>query len=879
VRVRHCPATVSDGRSLHEATGRPGGKAQAVTQYVVSQETGLASLELGSALARAKEDIMRESESHPYARSLLMILLVCLLTPTAFASTAGIVRGRVLDPLGASVPNASVTLLQNEAAVRAISTDQEGNFEFSPVDAGRYRVRVEAAGFARHESAAAFLSRGATLDIGVVLQVGTLRQQIVVSDTGTALPESEVGASVSVIDNAELGALHKLDVFDALRLVPGVEVAQTGQRGGSTSVFVRGGDADFNKVLIDGIPANDIGGEFDFANLSASGVDQLEILRGPNSVLYGSDAFASVINIASRRGSSTTPEFTYSADAGNFHTFRQEASLGGAFRQFDYFSDFTRLDSQNSLPNSSFHNATYAGNFGWAPSGGAQIRFTLRHSATGAGDPNAQGLYGIADDSFQREQDTYAGITAQSQTTARWHNLLRLTSTRLQFRFDNPAPTGTPFDPFGFGPNYLGEPATVCGANGYCTTGQAILDFGGAYPELFDSRTTVRSLDAQSDYTVGRDLSASFGFRYDHEAGFTESSGTRSPTHRNNFGYFLEAHGNLRRRAFVTAGVGFEDNAVFGFAATPRVSLAYYPRQPSSNTFLGFTKLRFNFGTGIKEPSIFHEGSSLFNLLSTLPDGPALISKFSVAPIGAERSRSVDFGLDQGFWGGRARLGITFFHDRFFDLIEFVDKSALPGLGVSPDVAAALPFGATINSDSFRSVGTETEFEASFGHALTVKGEYTYLDAVVTRSFASSAQSPAVNPAFPNIPIGAFSPLVGGRPFLRAPHSGSLVVDYAKRKFGVDLTGYFAGASDDSTFLTDGFFGNTMLLPNRNLLRGYQLVSFSGWYTARRGFTLYASLGNVLSQHYEAAFGYPALPFTFRTGVRFTLGGEAWKRR
>jgi len=106
-----------------------------------------------------------------------------------------------------------------------------------------------------------------------------------------------------------------------------------------------------------------------------------------------------------------------------------------------------------------------------------------------------------------------------------------------------------------------------------------------------------------------------------------------------------------------------------------------------------------------------------------------------------------------------------------------------------------------------------------------------------------------------------------------------MVVAYAKRKFGANVTGYFVGRSDGSTFLTDQFFGNTMLLPNRNLLRGYQLIDFSGWYEAHRGVTFYANVGNVLSQHYEPVFGYPALPFTFRSGVRFTLGGEGWKRK
>ncbi len=497
----------------------------------------------------------------------------------------------------------------------------------------------------------------------------------------------------------------------------------------------------------------------------------------------------------------------------------------------------------------------------------------------GLRDPNALDFFGIPDDSSQREQDTYLGVTAQNQTTSHWHNLFRFTRTRLRFPFDNPSPTGMPFDPFGFGANFLGLPVTLCGDNGFCTTGQAILDFGGTYPQLFDSRTTIRSVSTQSDYAFSPSLGASFGFRYDKEDGFTEFSGSKSPTDRDNFHYFLEAHGSLRHRAFATAGVGFEDNDVFGFAATPRISVAYYLRRPSSDVFFGATKLKFNFGKGIEEPSIFNEGSSLFNVLRALPQGEDLIRKFGVSPIGAERSRSFDFVVEQGLWNERARLELTFFHERFFDLIDFVDKGTLLRLGVPPEVASALPFGAAINSDSFRSRGAEIEFKASLSRNLTFKGTYTYLSAVVTKSFASSDLFPAISSAFSGVPIGAFSPIVGNRPFRRAPHSGSLVINYSKRRFGLDLTGYFVSKSDDSTFLSDGFFGNTLLLPNRNLLAGYQLIDLSGWFDVRHGVTLYTSMGNILSKRYDAAFGFPALPFTFRTGVRFTLGGEGWKRK
>jgi len=120
----------------------------------------------------------------------------------------------------------------------------------------------------------------------------------------------------------------------------------------------------------------------------------------------------------------------------------------------------------------------------------------------------------------------------------------------------------------------------------------------------------------------------------------------------------------------------------------------------------------------------------------------------------------------------RAKLNVTFFHNRFTNQVEFVNNTALPQLGVPMSVAAATAFGATVNSADTRSLGAETELEFNFGHGFSAKAAYTYLGAVVQRSFSSDNLAPSFNPNFPTIPIGAFSPLVGNRPFRRAPHAG-----------------------------------------------------------------------------------------------------------
>lgn len=812
---------------------------------------------------------------HAIVRGFILLLVFFTLRIPGFGSSPGTLRGRVVDPLGAAVPNAEVTLMRDAKLLKATQTNAEGLFEFAVSDSDRYTVRVEASGFAKQDSSPIFVRVGSTVSLEMSLQIGSISQKIVVSATGSETPDAQVGASVSVIDHAQLESLNKLDVLEALRTVPGVQVLQSGGRGGTTSVSIRGGSmtsSAFNKVLIDGIPMNDIGGAVEFANISTTGVERVEILRGGNSVLYGTDALAGVLNITTPRGETTTPELTYSGDAGNFGTYQNDVSLAGAFRQFDYFSEFSRFDTQNGLPNNAFHNGTYAGNFGWAVNGSTQVRFTLRHTTVDLGDPNALDFYGIPDSSSQKQQDTYLGVTLQNQTAEHWHNLVRLASTQLNFQFATPSPSGIPFEG-----NFLGNPVVIRGANGYSVTGQAILDFGGTFPQTFNSNTARRSIYAQSDYDLLPNLAAIFGFRYEHENGFTSSQGSTSPANRNNFSYFAEGHGSLFRRLYATAGVGFDDNAVFGFAASPRVSLAYYFRQPSAGTFFGETKLSANYGRAIKEPSIFDAGFSLHSVLSQLSQG-SLISQFGITPIGPERSTTLDFGVSQALWNRQVRLSANFFHNRFYDLTEFLPSAALPLLGFPQNivdaVAASGPGGATVNSSSYRAVGGEVQVEVDPGHGWRVGGDYTYLDPVVTQSLSSP---PFFNPAFPGIAIGLASPLVGGRPFGMAPHSGGLYIDYERRRFGGELSGYFVTRQDDSTFLSDASFGTSMLLPNHNLNPSYQKMDLSGRYTLNPAVTFFASVENLLNERYTAAFGFPALPLTLRTGIKFRIGREGWK--
>jgi iron complex outermembrane receptor protein/vitamin B12 transporter len=231
-------------------------------------------------------------------------------------------------------------------------------------------------------------------------------------------------------------------------------------------------------------------------------------------------------------------------------------------------------------------------------------------------------------------------------------------------------------------------------------------------------------------------------------------------------------------------------------------------------------------------------------------------------------------------WNGRARIGLTYFHNQYTNGVEYVPKSALKTLGFPGWNDPAVKYGATVNSMAFRAQGAEAELEYRIGSHLFARGGYTYLDAVVQRSFSSSSD-PVYNTGsnFSTIPIGQYSPLVGARPFRRAPHSGYFGLNYMRSRWYGSLTGTLVGSRDDSTYLSDENFGNSLLLPNRNLLGSYQQLDLSGGYEFNHALTAYADVQNLLSEHYFEAFGFPALPLTFRAGLKFSFGGESWSVR
>jgi vitamin B12 transporter len=808
--------------------------------------------------------MIRTRSSHSLC---VCVLVVLILAASAWAQEGASISGSVVDPLGARVGGASTKLLLDGNVVRDATADSRGDFKFDGLAEGRYRVEVSSPGFQTRTTDPVFVTRGASVTVDVALPLGPLEQSVSVTAAATDVLPSQVGAPVTVLDSSTIAALGKPDVLDALRLVPGVSLVQTGARGGVTSIFVRGGNSNFNKVLIDGIPANDIGGSVDLSQFSIAGVDRIEALRDPNSVVFGSDALSGVVSVITRRGRTRIPLGEFSIDGGNLATHHEAASVGGTVRRFDYFSEFANLQTDNDLPNNKYREKTYAGRFGVTLGHSSDLSGTVRWIDRRFDSPNSIDFFGTPDDQFQTFRTLLLGVSSQTQINGKWQAAVRFGSWDGRSHFENPTQSGTIVGGIG-----LGNVVTITGANGYSATGRAILDFG---PFKSDARSARQGLYGQTSYQLLPDLNIAGGFNVEREQGFPSANIDGDPTTtRNNRAVWVEGRGTVVHRVSVTAGLGYAHNEAFDNAFSPRLSVAAYLRTPEAGGFWGDTRLTFNAGKGIKAPTIFQETNSLYVLLQRTPATQALATSAGIGPVGPERGRNVDVGIEQGMWRNRARVRVAYFDNAFYDLVESVSRNLLPQFGIPVDVAAAVT-SANVNSQSFTSKGVETSADAEIG-PVRLAASFTHFDATITKSLSSGALTPSFNPAFPGIPIGNFSPLLGQKPFRRPANTGSLLVWYGRGRATVAVSGYFAGKSNDSTFLggSDANFGNSLLLPNDDLNAGYAKLDLSGSYAFSRNLKWYLTLENVFDQHYEPAFGFPALPTNVRTGVTIAVGGR-----
>ncbi|HEY4381261.1 MAG TPA: TonB-dependent receptor plug domain-containing protein, partial [Acidobacteriaceae bacterium] len=360
----------------------------------------------------------------------LAFLSLGFLAPQAHAV---VVRGVVTDPLGRPVPGARIQLIQAQKAVAIGFAGADGSYEIQSTQSGRFVLLTSSATFLPGIGQDFYGGSTDQVTQNVVLETSSLKEEVTVTATGVPSPVEQSSSAVTLIPQSYTE--WATGIADALRQSPGVQVVQQGQAGGVTSLFVRGGNSDANKVLIDGVTAEDVGGRFDFGTVAATGVTGLEIYRGPDSVLYGSDAASSTIAFSTPRGSDLKPVFTYTGSGGNFHSYQNEASISGAHQRVDYLAGYSRFDTSNALPGNEYHSGTAVANLGYNLTANTPLRFTIRNADSASGAPGAHDFFGISAAAKQSDQDLYSGLTIQNTFEGNWHNLARYGIARKREQF------------------------------------------------------------------------------------------------------------------------------------------------------------------------------------------------------------------------------------------------------------------------------------------------------------------------------------------------------------------------------------------------------------------------------------------------------------
>ncbi len=621
--------------------------------------------------------------------SVVLSLLVFL----AVASAAEI-KVKVLDPQSAAVSGAEVILLEKgrSAPVDVATTAAEGVALVRDTTAGEYLVRVLAPGFAPEEVSLP----ASQSEVTVKLRLATAAETVVVSGTRSPVPEEEAGANVSTLDSDRLQLMHPVAAGDAVRFLPGAVVNTNGRRGGLTSLFVRGGDSRYNKVIVDGVPITDPGGTFDFGVVPLQQVDRLELLRGAQSTLYGSDAMTSVVQVWTRVGSTQVPELRFGADGGNFGTAEGYLSLSGAHAAYDYNLFGDQFNSNGQGINDQYSNSSQGANLGVQFNPRALLRFRIRHSNNRSGvqsfwNFDGQPLIPPDSDQWARQNNLLASIELSLFSGSRWqHHFSGFEYNHKRRNVDT-----------------FSDPGRVSPLD---TRFDAVTDINRA------------GFDYQGIYWARSWAQSTLGYEFEDENG---SVGTLPDALSHGLLRNHAAYGQqvlLAGRLSLVTGARFVHNESFGNKLVPRVALSLLTHR--GGQFFSGTRLRFAYATGIKEPS-FSESFGNGGGFPVLPNS-------SLRP---EETRSLEAGLQQKI-SANYSLSATYFNNLFRNKIDF------NFLGCNPVCA-----GQFVNVNEALAHGAELEFHGRPWSRLSVDSAYNYNSTQILR--APLAFDPLLGPGKP----------------------------------------------------------------------------------------------------------------------------------
>ncbi|HEY4741568.1 MAG TPA: TonB-dependent receptor [Candidatus Acidoferrales bacterium] len=570
--------------------------------------------------------------------------LAVTLPEVSFAQTEAraTLTGDLTDPSGAVIRDVNIHAepqTNTHGTAADTKSDVAGHFLLTLIP-GNYRIVISAPAFERAEENVT-LAAGETRNLNVKLTLEKLSASVVVTAAAEPMLAADSAALVDVVTRQDIDERDELWIASALASEPGAAISRLGAEGGVTTYFLDGGDSDFTKFLVDGIPVNEPGGAIELENYSLLSVDKVEIVHGASSALFGSDAVDGVVQIFSHHGTTSTPELELTGEGGTFGTGLGNVQLSGVAGRFDYSASGGYFASGGQGPNDYFRDVPFAGNFGWKFSDTDTLRVTVRETGSDGGVP---GQTIFLPPSLVDHNDLHnlaTGITWDFMAGDHWHNELRATDSRIQEAYIN--------------------------------------SFGNSY-NLYNRA----NFEDQASYVFPHG-GVSAGYMYEVENGAEGGPDSR----RNNQAGYTEVRYQFGRRLTATAGVRAEANASFGTRVVPRAGVAYALRY--GHDFWGATRLRFSYGEGIKEPDFFDSFSN----------DPCDPGNPNLKP---EQSTTIHAGADQVLASDRFRISVDYFHNDFSDIVSFASlppTAACPyGTGQFFNTDKARAFGANSKFES-----------------------------------------------------------------------------------------------------------------------------------------------------------------------------------
>ena len=459
-------------------------------------------------------------------------------------------------------------------------------------------------------------------------------EEVVVTANRLETATGEVGSSITVITAKEIDQRQQKFLLGVLRSVPSIDVVQNGGPGSTTSVFMRGANSEHTLVLLDGIELNDPsvpGGGYDFANLPTDNIERIEILRGPQSTLYGSRAMGGVINIITRYGYGKPSGFL-SAQGGSFYTAAEKAGISGGSELYNYSLGLSRFDTggisasgkkQGNTENDGYQNTSVNTRLGITPTSNLSVDFIFNYLKTRVDLDNSGGVGGDDPNYIQKsDQISFRSQADLALFENRWEQRLGVSFNDLNRDVNNGTDAAHPSDLSRA--SYHGQSVTV------------------------DWQHTLH-LHETNSLTLGierKEENAKSDYYSESPWGPYSSPWDEHSAHTS--GYYLQDQVRLWDAWFTTVGVRLDDHSRFGTEATYRFTSAFTVKQTN-------TTVKGSYGTAFKAPSLYQLYAPTYGDLNLKP----------------EKNAGWDVGVEQYLPGGKMSMGATYFHNDFDDLINF----------------------------------------------------------------------------------------------------------------------------------------------------------------------------------------------------------------